>query len=50
MSTIAAYGDAGLLVEPEGDAEERWATAQRLADALVADPPEGFVDVVASFT
>ena len=49
MTTIAEYGDAGLLVEPAGDDDERWATAQRLADALVADPPEGFVDVVASF-
>ncbi len=46
---IHDYGDAGLLVEPEGDAEDQWATAQRLARSLVAAPPHGFVDVVASF-
>jgi KipI family sensor histidine kinase inhibitor len=49
VTSIGEYGDAGLLVEPDGDDDERWSTAQRLADALVADPPEGFVDVVASF-
>lgn len=49
MTTIQAYGDAGLLVTPEGDEETRWASAQALGEALLADPPEGFVDVVASF-
>jgi KipI family sensor histidine kinase inhibitor len=49
VTTIVAYGDAALLVEPTGSDDERWATAQALGRVLVADPPPGFVDVVASF-
>jgi len=49
VSPIQEYGDAGLLVTPEGDDETRWAAAQALGEALSDDPPEGFVDVVASF-
>lgn len=48
-AAIEEYGDAGLLVTPEGDDEQRWATAQSLGRSLVEDPPAGFVDVVASF-
>lgn len=46
---IREYGDAGLLVEPEGDPDAAWATAQGLAASLADDPVDGLVDVVASF-
>ena len=49
MTVIREYGDAGLLVEPEGDHDQAWATAQGLAASLADDPPDGVVDVVASF-
>lgn len=49
MTEIRDYGDAGVLVEPDGDDETQWATAQRLARSLVDAPPDGLVDVVASF-
>ena len=49
MIGIREYGDAGLLVEPGTDPEQAWAVAQSLAASLVDDPPEGLVDVVASF-
>ncbi|QBR93685.1 5-oxoprolinase subunit B family protein [Nocardioides euryhalodurans] len=49
MTTIVPYGDAALLVEPTGSDDERWSTAQALGRVLVAEPPPGFVDVVASF-
>ncbi len=48
-AAIHDYGDAAVLVEPEGDAEAQWSIAQGLARSLVAAPPDGFVDVVASF-
>jgi KipI family sensor histidine kinase inhibitor len=49
VTVIREYGDAGLLVEPEGDADQAWAIAQGLAASLADDPPAGFLDVVASF-
>ena len=49
MTTIVAYGDAALLVDPTGSDDERWSTAQAVGKALLADPPAGLVDVVASF-
>lgn len=49
VPVVREYGDAGLLVEPSADPEEAWAVAQGLAASLVDDPPEGLVDVVASF-
>ncbi len=49
MTVIREYGDAGLLVEPEGDHDQAWATAQGLVASLADDLPDGVVDVVASF-
>jgi KipI family sensor histidine kinase inhibitor len=49
VTEIREYGDAGLLVEPEGDHDQAWATAQGLAASLADHPPAGVVDVVASF-
>ncbi len=49
MPAIREDGDAGRLVAPDADPEEAWALAQGLAASLVDDPPEGLVDVVASF-
>lgn len=47
---VREYGDSGLLVDVVADDYlERWSTAQGLAAALLADPPHGFVDVVASY-
>lgn len=48
-TVVREYGDAGLLVEPAADPEEAWAVAQGLAASLVDNPPDGLVDVVASF-
>lgn len=49
-SDITTYGDSGLLVRLRGaTAEDQWATAHALARSLLATPPTGFVDVVASF-
>lgn len=49
MTAIREYGDAGLLVEPAGDPDQAWSTAHGLAAYLLDDPPDGLVDVVASF-
>lgn len=47
--TVLPYGDAGLLVEFEGDRESRWRAARDLGALLRESPPVGVVDVVASF-
>jgi KipI family sensor histidine kinase inhibitor len=44
------YGDSAVLASAiTGDAEQRWRAVQRLADLLVAAPPTGFADVVATY-
>lgn len=44
------YGDSGVLVDVMAPSySQRWEAAQALADSLVAEPPRGFLDVVASF-
>lgn len=48
---VNPYGDAGLLVEFDGgDRESRWQAARDLGAFLRAAPPQGVMDVVASFT
>ncbi|MFT4009492.1 MAG: allophanate hydrolase subunit 1 [Nocardioidaceae bacterium] len=50
VTTVRAYGDAGLLVEFDGgDRDQRWGAARDLGAALRSAPPPGVLDVVASF-
>lgn len=46
-ASFAEYGDAGLLVQFTGD--DAWSEAQRLARGLLAEPPPGLVDVLATY-